>query len=279
MTDLRLLLSCPDRPGIVAAVAEFIHTQGGNIVDLSQHASDDERLYMRLVFEAQSAELAELEARFATEVGDEWGMGYRFARAGARKRLAIMASRPAHCLRELLWALEADELEAQAICVISNHQDHRALVEGHGVDYHYIPVTNESRWEAEAETLKTLAGRVDLVVLARYMQILSADFLEQLRCPAINIHHSFLPAFAGPDVYSRAFQRGVKLIGATAHYVTAELDGGPIIEQDVTRVTHGEGPHEMERLGREIERSVLLRAVRAHLEDRVLVSGERTIVF
>jgi formyltetrahydrofolate deformylase len=276
---LRLLLSCPDRPGIVAAVASFAKDIGGNITDLSQHAAADGQLYMRLVIDVPDLSIGDVAARFEAEVAPAWGMSFRFAEAGARKRVAIMASRPAHCLRELLWRLEAGELEAEGTMVISNHPDHSELVTSHGLPYHHVPIEPNGKPAAERAALELLAGTTDLLVLARYMQVLSGPFLEELGCPAINIHHSFLPAFAGPDPYAQAFAQGVKLIGATAHYVTEKLDAGPIIEQDVVRVTHDEGPHEMERLGQEVERSVLMRAVRAHLEDRVLVSGQRTIVF
>jgi formyltetrahydrofolate deformylase len=193
--------------------------------------------------------------------------------------VALMASREDHCLVDLLWRQRRRELDMDIECVISNHDDLRGEAEALGVPYHYIPVIKGEKEAAEARALELLAGRVDAVILARYMQILSAEFLEALGCPIINIHHSFLPAFAGADPYRRAYDRGVKLIGATAHYVTAELDAGPIIEQDVQRVGHGYTLEDLVRVGRDLERMVLARAVRSHLDDRVLVHEGRTIVF
>ena len=205
-------------------------------------------------------------------------MDWRFAYADRRKRTALLASRDDHCLLDLLWRWRRGELETDIVCVVSNHPDHAADVAGFGVPYHHVPVTHDAKAEAEAQILEHLAG-VDLVVLARYMQILSRDFLDRLSVPVINIHHSFLPAFVGADPYRRARERGVKIIGATAHYVTEELDAGPIIEQDVARVSHRQGVEELERIGRDIERVVLGRAVAWHLQDRVLVHENRTVVF
>ncbi len=190
----------------------------------------------------------------------------------------MLVSREDHCLVDLLWRHRRGELDAEIALVASNHPDHRADVEGFGIPYHHVPVKPGGKAESEARLLELLRD-VDLVVLARYMQILSGEFLTALSVPVINIHHSFLPAFAGANPYQRAFERGVKIIGATAHYVTEELDAGPIIEQDVARVSHREHPETMVRLGRDIERTVLSRAVKWHLEDRVLVHGNRTVVF
>jgi formyltetrahydrofolate deformylase len=222
---------------------------------------------------------ADFEARFEREVARPFEMDFEIHRFGERQRLAILVSRADHCLVDLLWRWRRGELEAQIECVISNHDDLRAEVEPAGVTYHHVPVEPERKHEAEREMLELLKGSVDVVVLARYMQILSGEFLQELGVPAINIHHSFLPAFAGADPYRRARERGVKLIGATAHYVTAELDAGPIIEQDVVRVQHSQSAQELERVGRDIERTVLARALTLHLEDRVIVDGARTIVF
>jgi formyltetrahydrofolate deformylase len=190
-----------------------------------------------------------------------------------------MASRQDHCLLDLLWRHRRGELEMDVDCVISNHPDLAGEVEALGVPYHHIPVTPDDKPGAEARALELIGGRVELVVLARYMQILSGDFLERVGCPIINIHHSFLPAFAGADPYQRAYDRGVKLIGATAHYVTEELDAGPIIEQEVQRVGHDHTVDDLVRVGRDLERLALTRAVRSHLDDRVLVNDGRTIVF
>jgi formyltetrahydrofolate deformylase len=190
-----------------------------------------------------------------------------------------MASREDHCLLDLLWRHRRGELEMDIVCVISNHELLRGEVEGLGVPYHHVPVTRDTKPQAEARALDLLAGHVDVVVLARYMQILSGDFLQRVGCPVLNIHHSFLPAFAGADPYRRAYERGVKLIGATAHYATEELDAGPIVDQDVQRVGHGYTVDDLVRVGRDLERMVLARAVRSHLDDRVLVHEGRTIVF
>jgi formyltetrahydrofolate deformylase len=280
METTRLLLSCPDRPGIVARVAGFLAAADRNIIDADQHSTDRATLFMRLVFEAApEAERAELYARFTSEVAEPLSMEHRFAEAGRLPRVAVMASKEDHCLLDLLWRFRSGELPGEPVLVISNHLDHEEAVRSFGLPYHHLVVTDESRGDAERAALELMRGKVDLLVLARYMQILSGEFLQGLGRPAINIHHSFLPAFAGADPYQRAWERGVKLIGATAHYVTEELDSGPIIEQDTARVSHRDEVGDLARIGRDLERLVLARAVRAHLEDRVLVDGERTVVF
>ena len=234
---------------------------------------------MRMAFDSPPAgEREGLRARFEREIATPFEMDHRFAESGERKRVAIMASREDHCLSDLLWRWRSGELGADVVAVVSNHADHAEQVAAVGLPFHHVPVAPDSRAEAEARALELLAG-VDLLVLARYMQILSADFLERLGAPAINIHHSFLPAFVGADPYRRAHERGVKLIGATAHYVTEELDAGPIIDQDVTRVSHRDEIDDLVGIGRDVERLVLARAVKAHLDDRVLPDGARTIVF
>jgi formyltetrahydrofolate deformylase len=205
----------------------------------------------------------------------DWSVSYRWR----RKRIALMVSREDHCLLDLLWRQRRGELEADIGAVISNHPDLGDAVGQFSIPFHHIPVARKMKREAEARELELLNGNYDLVVLARYMQILSGDFLERVGCPVINIHHSFLPAFAGPDPYARAKARGVKLIGATAHYVTEELDEGPIIDQDVIRVSHRDDVPELIRLGRDVERTTLARAVQWHLEDRVLMDGDTTVVF
>jgi len=232
-----------------------------------------------MVFEAPPAgEREELRRRFEGEIASRFQMEHRFAESDERKRMAIMVSREDHCLSDLLWRWRSGELGADLVAVVSNHSEHAGQVEQLGLPFHHVPVDPDARQEAESRALELIGG-VDLLVLARYMQVLSADFLERLAAPAINIHHSFLPAFVGADPYGRAHERGVKLIGATAHYVTEELDGGPIIDQDVTRVSHRDEVEDLERIGRDIERLVLARAVKAHLDDRVLLDGARTIVF
>jgi formyltetrahydrofolate deformylase len=273
----RLLVSCPDRHGIVAAVSGFLSESDANILSSDQHSTDPEggTFFMRMEFRLEGLleRRTELERTFAERVAEPLDMDWRFAYADRRKRTALLASREDHCLLDLLWRWRRGELDTDVVAVISNHGDHAADVAGFGVPYHHVPTP------AEEQMLELLAGRVDLVVLARYMQILSHDFLERLGVPVINIHHSFLPAFVGADPYRRARDRGVKIIGATAHYVTEELDAGPIIEQDVARVSHRQSVEELERIGRDIERVVLARAVDWHLQDRVLIHENRTVVF
>jgi formyltetrahydrofolate deformylase len=275
----RLLLACPDRPGLIAAVSSFLADAGLNIVDADQHSSNEGRFFMRMDFDAvPEDEREDLRRRFEREVAARFEMDFRFAESSERKRLAIMVSREDHCLSDLLWRWRSGELGAEVVAVISNHPEHADQVESLGLPFHHVPVDPDSRDAAEGRVLELLAG-VDLLVLARYMQVLSPEFLRRLDAPAINIHHSFLPAFVGADPYRRAHERGVKLIGATAHYVTEELDAGPIIDQDVTRVSHRDEVGDLKRIGRDIERLVLARAVSAHLDDRVLLDGARTIVF
>jgi formyltetrahydrofolate deformylase len=279
----RLLISCTDRPGIVAAVSSFLRDRGANILQSDQHTTDPEggQFFMRLEFKLDGLEEQSeaLEGAFADAVGDSLGGTWRFEYSEHRKRVAILVSRYDHALAELLWRHRRGELDAEIPLVVSNHAELENEAARFGVPFRHIPVSRANKAAAEAELLDELAGRYDLIVLARYMQILSPSFLQAVRTPIINIHHSFLPAFAGADPYSRAYERGVKIIGATAHYVTEELDAGPIIEQDVARVTHRENVDSLVRTGADLERIVLLRAVRWHLEDRVLVHANRTIVF
>jgi formyltetrahydrofolate deformylase len=277
-----LIVSCPDRPGIIASLSGCLAGVGANIVSSDQHSTDPEGGSFFLRMEFHVADLARtralLERRLAA-VADEYGMDWRLSPSATRKRVALFVSRYEHCLLDLLWRWRRQELEMDVVCVVSNHADLEPEVRPFGVDYHHVPVSGETKPEAEEEALELLSGKVDLVVLARYMQVLSGDFLRRVAVPIINIHHSFLPAFVGPNPYVRAHERGVKLIGATAHYVTEELDEGPIIEQDVARVSHRYNAEELATIGRDIERVVLARAVRWHLDDRVLLVGNRTIVF
>jgi formyltetrahydrofolate deformylase len=221
----------------------------------------------------------QLAAEFGSEVAEGFGMSWRIAHSDQRKRMAILVSRPEHCLLDLLWRWRRRELDADVVMVASNHSDLAADVEGFGIPYHHVPIEPGSKPEAEATLLGLLDGAVDVVVLARFMQILSGDFLDRVGVPLINIHHSFLPAFVGQDPYRQAHRRGVKIIGATAHYVTEELDQGPIIEQNVQRVSHDQSVEELARVGEEIERAVLARAVKLHLADRVIPYENRTVVF
>jgi formyltetrahydrofolate deformylase len=275
----RLLLACPDRPGLIATVSGFLAEAGLNIVDVDQHSTAAGRFFMRMVFDSPREEdRGALEDRFVREVATPFEMDYDFSESTTAKRVAVMVSREDHCLSDLLWRWRNRHLGGEIVSVISNHKDLRAEVEAVGLPFHHVPISRETREEAERAALE-LIGDVDLLVLARYMQILSPGFLTGVGAPAINIHHSFLPAFVGADPYARAHERGVKLIGATAHYVTAELDAGPIIDQDVVRVGHADEVPDLVRIGRDVERIVLARAVTAHLEDRVLIDGERTVVF
>jgi formyltetrahydrofolate deformylase len=276
-------MSCPDKHGIVAAVSGFLFDNDANILSSDQHSTDPEggTFFMRMEFRiAQLQERrAELERDFAERVARPFGMDWRFAYLSDPKRMALLVSRPDHCLLDLLWRWRRGELDTDVVAVISNHPDHASDVAGFGVPYHHVPVQRDSKADSEKRMIELLEGSADLVVLARYMQILSGDFLDRLGVPVINIHHSFLPAFAGADPYRNARDRGVKIIGATAHYVIEELDAGPIIEQDVARVSHRHSVDEFERIGSDIERVVLARAVAWHLDDRVLVHENRTVVF
>jgi formyltetrahydrofolate deformylase len=280
----RILISCPDGPGIVAAVTSFLFDRGANIVASDQYSTHPEHgtLFMRVAFVLATVrkpnDRSEFERAFG-ELAERFQMEWRIAYAGEVKRVALLASKEGHCLLDLLWRHRQGELDMDVVCVIDNHDDLRAEVEMLGIPYHHVPVTKETRPAAERAVLDILVGQVDVVVLARYMQILTGDFLDRVGCPVINIHHSFLPAFAGADPYRRAYDRGVKLIGATAHYVTEELDAGPIVDQDVVRVGHGYTVEDLVRVGRDIERTVLARALQSHLDDRVLLHGGRTIVF
>jgi formyltetrahydrofolate deformylase len=279
----RLLISCADRPGIVAAVSRFLNDAGANIVSSDQYTTDPEggRFFMRMEFNLIIDEQAraEFERRFDAAVARPFVMNWSMWEAARHKRVAVLVSRYDHCLLDLLWRHRRAELDADIGLVISNHPDLRADVESFGLPFEHVPVETGRKAEAEQVLLQTLRGQFDLVVLARYMQILSEEFLDDLGVPVINIHHSFLPAFAGAGPYQRAWERGVKLVGATAHYVTPELDAGPIIEQDVIRVSHRDSAEALERLGADIERTVFARAVQRHCEDRVLVHGNTTVVF
>jgi formyltetrahydrofolate deformylase len=279
----RLLVSCPDGHGIVAAVAGLLSELGANIVTSDQHSTDPEggRFFLRMEFHLAGLDevRAVLERRFDEEVAARFGMTWSISYPAETKRVALLVSRRDHCLLDLLWRWRRGDLPCEIACVISNHLDCEEAVAAFGVPYHHVPVAPDAKPAAEARILELLDGEVELVALARYMQILSDDFLARVGVPVINIHHSFLPAFVGAGPYERAWERGVKLIGATAHYVTADLDEGPIIEQDIQRVTHRDSPAELERVGADIERSVFSRAVKWHLEDRVLVHENRTIVF
>lgn len=281
-TRVRLLISCPDRPGIVAAVSRCLFEQGANIVHSDQHTTDPEggAFFMRIEFDLPelNSRGAELERVFEP-IARRFKMDWRLAHAARAKSVAIFVSKEDHCLLELLWRWKAHDMAAELAMVVSNHPDLRGLVEAYHIPFYHIPVTREQQAQAEAAQLQLVDGTVDLIVLARYMRILSPSFISRFPDRIINIHHSFLPAFAGADPYAQAYSRGVKLIGATAHYATDALDAGPIIEQDVERVDHRHTVEDLKRIGRHVERMVLARAVTWHLEDKVLVHGNKTVVF
>jgi formyltetrahydrofolate deformylase len=278
----RLVLVCPDRPAILAAVVSRLAAAGANIITFDQFSTAPEggSLYLRSEFLLGDLpdRLDDVRSRLE-EIAEDFDMQWRLEPATRRKRVAIFVSRYEHCLLDLLWRWRRGELRMDIVAVVSNHPDLEEEVAAFGVPYHHIPATRETKAEAERRQLDLLAGNVDLVALARYMQILSGDFLARIGAPVVNIHHSFLPAFAGPEPYKRAHDRGVKLIGATAHYATEDLDEGPIIEQDVRRVSHQADPEMLAMVGRDIERTVFARAVHWCLEDRVLTHENRTIVF
>ncbi len=277
----RLVVRCPDRPGIVAALSGLMAEEGANITDSQQHSSDPSggtfTLRLEFLLEGYPRRRPALEQRLAA-LAAQWGMTWRLTDAAARPRLAVFVSRADHVLQELVYRVRAGDLRAEIAMVVSNHPDLEPVAQAAGVPFHHVPVTPGTKAQAEAAALDLL-GDVDLVVLARYMQIVSADFCARFPERLINIHHSFLPAFVGANPYQAAHDRGVKLIGATAHYVTPELDAGPIIEQEVARVDHRATVEDMRRVGRYVERQVLAQAVTWHCEDRVIVEGDRTIVF
>jgi formyltetrahydrofolate deformylase len=279
----RLLLRCADRPGLVAAVSAFLAGAGANIVSLDQHATSQSggTFMQRTIFHLPGLAAARdsLERDFAEQVAGPYEMDFRLTEAAKPKRVAIMASREDHCLLDLLWRNRRGEIDMSVAMVIGNHPELAEQVRPFGVPFVHIPATKDIREHAEQRQLELLRGNVDLVVLARYMQIITANFLTEVGCPLINIHHSFLPAFIGAAPYRRARERGVKLVGATAHYVTADLDEGPIIEQDVVRVDHRHEVDDLVRLGADVERAVLSRAVSWHCEDRIIRNGNQTVVF
>ncbi|MGV0604979.1 formyltetrahydrofolate deformylase [Mycolicibacterium sp. XJ1904] len=279
----RLLLRCVDRPGLVAAVSAFLAAAGANIVSLDQHATEQSggTFMQRTIFHLPGLTAArdDLEREFAERVAVPFGMDFRLTEAAKPKRVAIMASKEDHCLLDLLWRNRRGELDMSVAMVVANHPDLADQVRPFSVPFIHVPASRAIREDAERRQLELLRGNVDLVVLARYMQILTPRFIADVGCPLINIHHSFLPAFIGAAPYRRAKERGVKLVGATAHYVTEDLDEGPIIEQDVVRVDHRHGVEDLVRLGSDVERVVLSRAVLWHCEDRIIRFGNQTVVF
>jgi formyltetrahydrofolate deformylase len=277
-----LLVSCPDRKGIVAALSQLLYGHGANILDADQHTDLGAGLFFqRIRFDCAEIHTGRIGLERAIEqVAARFGMHWQLAYADQVKRVGIFVSSHDHCLYDMLIRHKSGELACEISLIVGNHARLADVAEQFGVPFVHVPVTPETRAAAESRQIELLIGhRIHLVVLARYMQILSADFLERFQNPIINIHHSFLPAFVGQKPYHQAHARGVKLIGATAHYVTSELDEGPIIEQDVLRTSHRDQVDDLVRKGRDIEKMVLGRAVRWHLEDRVLVYGNKTVVF
>ena len=279
--DYVLTLACPDRPGIVHAVTSFLMAYGGNIRE-SQQFGDSEhgRFFMRIGFEtAQATDDDTLRTAFAA-TAEEFAMTYELWSARAPYRTLIMVSKQLHCLNDLLFRTTTGDLQIEVPLVVSNHLDAEPLATSYGVEFLHVPVTPDTKADAEARLVQLVDDLgIDLVVLARYMQILSDDLCRHLSGRAINIHHSFLPSFKGAKPYHQAHERGVKLIGATAHYVTGDLDEGPIIEQDIARVDHTLSPDQLVAVGRDVEAQVLSRAVRWHSQTRVLPNGHRTVVF
>ena len=275
-----LTLSCPDRVGIVAAVSNFVAQHKGWIVEASYHTDQEtQQFFMRQEIRADSLafDAAELRARFAKLAG-EYQMTWQVSDSAVKKRVVMLVSKQDHCLNDLLHRWRNDELQVEIPCVISNHQDLREFVEWHSIPFHYVDMQNKNTAFAKiAELFDTAKG--DVMVLARFMQIMPPEICTRYAGHIVNIHHSFLPSFVGAKPYHQAYQRGVKLIGATCHYVTDELDAGPIIEQDTVRIDHGDTPDDLVRYGRDIEKTVLSRGLRYAVEDRVLVCGNKTIVF
>ncbi|MFD1541434.1 formyltetrahydrofolate deformylase [Nonomuraea guangzhouensis] len=277
--EYTLTLSCPDRPGVVAAVSGLLAGRGCNIIESQQFGDQRaQRFFMRVQF-AGPLPADDLRTAFAA-LAPEFGMEVKLREVARKPRVLIMVSKFDHCLNDLLYRVRAKSLDIEIVAVASNHPDLRPLTQSYGIDYHHLPVTPETKARQEAEVLALVEHyQVDLVVLARYMQVLSEDLCEKLAGRAINIHHSFLPSFKGARPYHQAHDRGVKLIGATAHYVTSDLDEGPIIEQEVARVNHSHSPQDLVAMGRDVECVALARAVKWHAEQRVLLDGHKTVIF
>jgi len=277
-----LLVCCPDRKGLVAALAQLLYGHGANILDADQHTDPVAgQFFQRIKFDLSELHTDRTSLETAiSEVAARFSMDWRITNGHRRSKTAIFVSKYDHCLYDLLLRQRSGELSTEIPMIISNHPDLEPVAQQFGIPFHHLPITKETKRAQENKALKLLReADIDLIVLARYMQILTDDFLQSYEGDVINIHHSFLPAFMGSKPYHRAFERGVKLIGATAHYATAELDDGPIIEQDVVRCSHSDSVQDLVRKGRDLEKSVLARAVRWHLDDRILVYDNKTVVF
>jgi formyltetrahydrofolate deformylase len=277
-----LLVQCPDRAGLDATVADFIFRHGGNILHFEQHQADEERYYLARIewdLEGFQLDLKDFPEKFAP-IAEKFSMQWRIALSSQRPRVAIFVSKHDHCLVDLLYRQRSGELACEIAVIVSNHPDARPHAEFYGIPYHVIPVTKETKPEAERQALELLKrNEIGLIVLARYMQVLSTEFIAHFPQRIINIHHSFLPAFVGGKPHIQAYERGVKLIGATAHYVTELLDDGPIIEQGIVRVSHRDALEDLVAKGRDIEKGVLSRAVRWHIENRILLYKNKTVIF
>jgi len=277
-----LLLSCPDKIGLVSRISHFIFERGGNILDLDEHVeADGKRFSLRVAWDMQNFSIppAALDDAF-TPLAREFDARWNISFLEKKQRIAIFVSRYDHCLQEILWRHSLGEYAVDIPLVISNHSDLKPLADQYSIPFHVFPITEDNKTQQEEQELQLLKEhRIDTVVLARYMQILSAQFVQEFPDKIINIHHSFLPAFIGRDPYKQAHLRGVKIIGATSHYVTEDLDTGPIIEQDVVQISHRDTVNDLKRKGRDLERLVLARALHFHSEYRVLVCGQKTIVF
>jgi len=277
-----LLIQCPDRKGLDATIADFIFRHEGNILHFEQHQSGEERFYLARIewdLDGFQLDLKQFPEKFAP-IAEQFSMKWRIALSSYRPRVAIFVSKHDHCLVDLLYRQRIGELACDIAMIVSNHPDAKRDADFYGITYHIVPVTKENKPEAEQQELELLRkNEIDLIVLARYMQVLSTDFIRHYPQRIINIHHSFLPAFIGAKPHLQAYQRGVKLIGATAHYVTEVLDDGPIIEQGVVRISHKDGPENLVEKGRDLEKIVLSRAVRWHIENRILLYENRTVIF
>ena len=277
-----LLLSCPDRIGLVSRISHFVFERGGNILDLDEHVDTSEKyFFVRIAWDMKNFSISESEMMEAfTPLAKEFKAKWRINFSGKNLRAAVFVSKFDHCLQEILWRQRLGEFNIEIPLIISNHNDLKPLAEHYGIPYYFYPVTPENKTEQEKKELALLKeNQIDVIVLARYMQILSGQFVDEYPNGIINIHHSFLPAFSGNDPYRQAYDRGVKIIGETSHYVTKELDDGPIIEQDIIRITHKDTVNDLIRKGRDLERLILARALYYHSQHRVLIHGRKTIIF
>lgn len=277
-----LLLSCPDRTGLVSRLSNFVFERGGNILDLDEHVDEEEKqFFVRVAWDMKNFSISPSEVKNAfAPLGKEFNASWKINFTGKKLKAAVFVSRYDHCLQEILWRQRSEEFNIEIPLIISNHEDLQYLAEQNDIAYHVFPITKENKAEQEKKEIELLKQNdIDTIILARYMQILSSDFVNEYPNQIINIHHSFLPAFVGSNPYKQAFKRGVKIIGATSHYVTEDLDEGPIIEQDIIRISHKDSVNDLIRKGRDLERMILSRAIYHHSHHRILVHGKKTIVF